>query len=228
MNSRPAATGQQLQREDKEFITKAAKSNLKEQTLAQLASEKAANPQVREYAEELAREHKMMNQELLRVAQSKGVEFEGELAHLKQKAHGAMGGMASSTGKSDTQSHVSGGSQNAGTTRNLPESTGAGTAMSGLGSSSTATAGTAGTQRQGAMAMMDDRDVRQLQQATGREFDERFVKTMVEEHENAVKLFEKAAKDAKDPEVRSFASQHIGSLREHLQQAQSLQRAVAE
>ena len=49
---------------------------------------------------------------------------------------------------------------------------------------------------------------------------------MVDEHEKDIKMFEKAASDAKDPEVRAFASKHVGSLREHLQTAQNLRQSL--
>lgn len=46
-------------------------------------------------------------------------------------------------------------------------------------------------------------------------------------HEDAVKLFDKASKDLKDPEVKQFALETLPGLRQHLQDAQALQRSVA-
>ena len=58
------------------------------------------------------------------------------------------------------------------------------------------------------------------------EFDQEFVEHMIDEHEKDIKLFEKAASDAKDPDVKSFAAKHVDHLREHLQQAQSLRQTL--
>ncbi|MNK10713.1 hypothetical protein D3C87_287420 [compost metagenome] len=46
-------------------------------------------------------------------------------------------------------------------------------------------------------------------------------------HEDAVKLFEKASKDVKDPDVKQFATETLPSLNQHLQEAKALQQSVA-
>ena len=76
--------------------------------------------------------------------------------------------------------------------------------------------------------MDDDKDraYKRLNKKSGSEFDQEFVEHMIDEHEKDIKMFEKAASDAKDSEVRAFASKHLGDLREHLQMAQSLRYTV--
>jgi putative membrane protein len=71
-----------------------------------------------------------------------------------------------------------------------------------------------------------DRAYKRLNKKSGSEFDQEFVEHMIDEHEKDIKMFEKAAKDAKDPEVRAFASKHVGHLREHLQTAQGLRQTL--
>jgi putative membrane protein len=71
-----------------------------------------------------------------------------------------------------------------------------------------------------------DRAYKRLSKKTGADFDQEFVEHMIDEHEKEIKLFEKAANDAKDADVRLFASKHVGHLRDHLQQAQGLRQAV--
>ena len=71
-----------------------------------------------------------------------------------------------------------------------------------------------------------DRAYKRLSKKSGSEFDQEFVEHMIDEHEKDIKMFEKASNDAKDTEIRSFASKHVGHLREHLQQAQSLRQSV--
>ncbi|HEX2099202.1 MAG TPA: DUF4142 domain-containing protein [Candidatus Synoicihabitans sp.] len=95
------------------------------------------------------------------------------------------------------------------------------------GSTSSAAHGSMSGQSSINLAALNDSDVKKLQGEQGREFDQRYVKMMVKEHEDAVKLFENASREAKDPEIRSFASQHVSALREHLQEAKGLERSVA-
>jgi putative membrane protein len=71
-----------------------------------------------------------------------------------------------------------------------------------------------------------DRYYNRLSKKSGSEFDQEFVEHMIDEHEKDVKMFEKASTDARDPEVRAFASRHVSHLRDHLRQAQSLRQTV--
>jgi putative membrane protein len=71
-----------------------------------------------------------------------------------------------------------------------------------------------------------DRAHKRLSKKSGAEFDQEFVEHMVDMHEADVKMFEKAAEDAKDPELKSFAAKHVDHLRQHLQQAQSLRSSL--
>jgi putative membrane protein len=58
-------------------------------------------------------------------------------------------------------------------------------------------------------------------------FDRRYVNQIgVEAHEDTVELFEKAAREAQDAEVKAFATRLLPSLREHLQAARSLKATV--
>lgn len=58
-------------------------------------------------------------------------------------------------------------------------------------------------------------------------FDRRYVHMIgVEAHENNVRLFEDAAREASDPAVKSFASKHLSMLRDHLQTARELKTSI--
>jgi putative membrane protein len=64
-----------------------------------------------------------------------------------------------------------------------------------------------------------------LQEKSGTEFDRAFAKEMVQGHEEAVRMFEQAAQNAADPEVKAFAARQLPKLREHLKLAQALPAA---
>lgn len=67
------------------------------------------------------------------------------------------------------------------------------------------------------------RDIEQLGKKTGAEFDREFVRDVgIKAHEKDIKLFEKASKDLKDPDLKAFVDRTLPGLREHLAQAQKL------
>jgi putative membrane protein len=49
---------------------------------------------------------------------------------------------------------------------------------------------------------------------------------MVKDHKKDVKEFQKEAKSAKDPDVKSFAAKTTPTLQEHLQMAEAAQKAA--
>ena len=68
-----------------------------------------------------------------------------------------------------------------------------------------------------------------LQQEAGKDFDRAYMAQMVEDHKAAVALFEAAADDdGLDINLRGYAKQTLPALREHLQQAQTLQGKLSE
>lgn len=69
-------------------------------------------------------------------------------------------------------------------------------------------------------------EVNKLQKDSGADFDKDFDKAMLKGHVKAIKKFEKAAAEIKDPEVRQYAETTLPTLRNHLQHAEQLANAV--
>jgi putative membrane protein len=61
-----------------------------------------------------------------------------------------------------------------------------------------------------------------LSQASGKEFDKQFVQTITRDHKEDIALFERATRDAKNSEVRSFAQATLPTLQAHLTVAERL------
>lgn len=59
-------------------------------------------------------------------------------------------------------------------------------------------------------------------------FDKEYLEQMVSDHENAVKLFEKQAKNGEDSDAVVYARKHLPKLQQHLQHAVDLKRALTE
>jgi len=65
-----------------------------------------------------------------------------------------------------------------------------------------------------------------LQKLSGAQFDKQYMDDMVKDHKKDVKEFQKEAKSAKDPDVKSFAAKTTPTLQEHLQMAEAAQKAA--
>ncbi len=76
-------------------------------------------------------------------------------------------------------------------------------------------------------ALMDKGKTKVLEQRDGASFDKHYIESIgVKAHEDAIKRFEKGAKDAKDPDVKAFADKMLPNLRTHLEKARSVASAV--
>ena len=60
-----------------------------------------------------------------------------------------------------------------------------------------------------------------LESATGAAFDRQYVAAMIEDHKHDIAEFEKAASNARDADVKAFASKTLPTLQEHLRQAEA-------
>jgi putative membrane protein len=58
-----------------------------------------------------------------------------------------------------------------------------------------------------------------LSKLNGKEFDKEYISGMVDGHEKVVKSFEKESKDAKDPDLKAWASKTLPTLQDHLKMA---------
>jgi putative membrane protein len=67
---------------------------------------------------------------------------------------------------------------------------------------------------------------KKLQQQSGEAFDREYISQMVKDHEEALKLAEKTAKDAKDPELKAHAQKGAPHIKEHLEQARKLHASL--
>jgi putative membrane protein len=65
-----------------------------------------------------------------------------------------------------------------------------------------------------------------LAKKSGVDFDKAYMDHMVKDHKKVVKEFQKAAKSAKDPDVKNFASKNLPTIEEHLRVAQDTEHAV--
>lgn len=155
--SPPAANrlpNEPLANEDTAFLREAASGGMMEVKLGQLAGERAANADVRRFAERMVNDHTNINRDLTTFAERKGVSIPKEM----NKEH---------------------------------------------------------------QATLDKfKDLR------GADFDRTYMKTMVKDHEDDAKAFEKQAKDAKDPDLKALASRVLPFVKNHLTMAREVEGMV--
>jgi len=70
------------------------------------------------------------------------------------------------------------------------------------------------------------KEAEKLGKMEGAKFDREYMKMMVSDHKKTVSLFEKEAKNGKDPELKNFAATMLPDLQKHLQMAQATEQEV--
>jgi len=152
--SRPAAKESSLNRSDRKFIETAAQGGLAEVELGKLAAQKAQSADVKQFGERMVQDHGKANQQLMQIAQQKGV--------------------------------------------NVP------------------------TALEGKHKRMYDK----LSKAAPDKFDREYMDAMEDDHKKDVREFREASKDAKDADVKAFATQTLPVLEEHRKMAEALHEKV--
>jgi putative membrane protein len=70
------------------------------------------------------------------------------------------------------------------------------------------------------------RTIADLGKRSGADFDQHFVREIgIKDHQDDIKTMEKASRDAKDPQLKTWIDKTLPTLREHLAQAQKLPQA---
>ena len=63
--------------------------------------------------------------------------------------------------------------------------------------------------------------------AEAKHFDKEFIREVgIDDHRKDIKLFEKASKNADDPQIKAFAAKTLPALVNHREHAQDLQKSL--
>jgi putative membrane protein len=150
-----AAVDSKLDRSDASFLRQAAENGHAEVEGSKLAVQKAADPKVKAFAQQMIDDHTKAGTELKALADAKGVKVSDEPS-LAQKA-----------------------------------------------------------------------SLKVLASHEGAKFDKAYAESLgVKAHQDTVKLFKKAANDAKDADIKAFAAKTLPTLEHHLKMAQDLKVAT--
>lgn len=61
-----------------------------------------------------------------------------------------------------------------------------------------------------------------MMKKTGKDFDKAYMNKMVEDHKEDINMFQKAADDSKDSEIKAFAAKALPTLKKHLNDAEAI------
>jgi putative membrane protein len=148
------STTSTLDKDDQEFLTKAAEGGIAEVNLGQLAASKATSDDVKTFGNQMVSDHGKANDELKNLAQQKNVVLPTGPGKEGEDANGKLSGKS------------------------------------------------------------------------GKDFDKAYMDDMVKDHEKDIKEFEKASKNAKDPDVKTWATNTLPTLKHHLDMAKATQKKI--
>jgi putative membrane protein len=151
---RAAQAKPSLASSDRRFMEEAARGGMAEVEMGKLAAQKAQSPDVKQFGERMVQDHTKANQQLMQIAQSKGMTPPAELDGRHKRL------------------------------------------------------------------------IDKLSKMEPAKFDREYMEEMTDDHKKDVKAFREASKDAKDPDVKSFAATTLPVLEEHLKMAESIQAKV--
>lgn len=63
--------------------------------------------------------------------------------------------------------------------------------------------------------------VDRLSKLSGSDFDRQYMRTMIEDHKEDLKAFQREADKGKDPDVKQFAGKYVPMIKKHLEMAQT-------
>ncbi len=73
---------------------------------------------------------------------------------------------------------------------------------------------------------VDQKKIDDLKKKSGADFDKAYVKMMIEDHQNDIKLFENAEKNGENADLKAFAKKTLPVLRNHLDAINTIQQGM--
>ena len=180
---------------DREFIQKAAEAGKKEIETAQLASSRSSNHDIRDFADFVAMDLTKANGELTTMANRKGVQ-------LPETPEPAVADATATASAPTSQPPMDSAAAE-------PSS-----ASSHAAQGRSSTAATPGAR---------DQKLEDLRSKSGEDFDREYLNQVIANHEKSVAIYEFAARESEDPEVRVFAGKTLPRVQAHLRIAREMQ-----
>lgn len=183
-----------LSKWEQNFIEKAAADNVAEVQFARLAKERGELSSVKDFAQRVMDDRSKENSQLVALGSRNGITLPEIASTSGSPATGTTGASGSYNPPESSPSS--------------PESQ----AKSAIGSVAKDQLNT------------QDQEYQRLSKLSGSEFDKAYIRHEIDQHKKAIQDYERAANEAKDSELKNFASNTLPTLRNHLRMAQDLQQ----
>lgn len=205
------------------FWRKVKLNGRREAAYAQLAARRAADPEIRARAEQWIIDQRQLEQDLVAVRGRENLRAENSTRYSATQA--AYAGVVAEGERAGPTGPVKEGAVL--TSRTVISTTAPWADPGDMAPGPAGFVPATATTRAHEEWKRRDRLYARLAGKSGAAFDRAFLDVMVDEQRDAVALLEYAgqAPDAADPALREFARKYLPKLREHLDQAQQLQRA---
>ena len=199
--------------------------------MGRLALERAQDPAVKRFGQTLITDHSKANQELLQLAQRKGIKLPPEIQEqLNQNESAAAAGIRSDSANplATDRDRLQRDPAARDTTDRQRVRDAAKTGEKADEEAQSAVReprDRAGKPREAGELGQPDKSeamISSLQKLNGRAFDRGFVEHAVKDHEKDVKMFERVSEHCDDSDVKAFAAKTLPTLRQHLETARSL------
>jgi putative membrane protein len=202
-NNQPTLTSNTDKLTQQSFTQQAYEANQNEVKVAQLAKTRASSANVKRYAQQLETDHTKAMDMLRKHASNLGVTLPTMTSNTATP----------STNRSNTNTQAA---NQTGTRANPDTTNNRSNTDTQADNAPTAMAKTA-----------DSAHLQELSSKSGAEFDRAFIDMMVEDHQKAISLFERANTEKfTDAGLRGFVSSQLPGLRNHLNRAQQLQKEL--
>lgn len=209
---------------DNALVMKIHRINQMEIKAGQLAQRNGSSAKVKQYGQQLVRDHQAADQKLTTLARSLGVTLKND----DSTAAGRYGQQGQYGQGRDTSFNQNRGQRDTtfgqGRSRDTTYRGGDSTSMGRYGQR-----GDSSMQGQGYGHEQEMKDHQQMQQQmqrlgtlNGTQFDAEFANLMAQGHDKAIKMLQQAQSNVQNSQLRTFITSTLPTLRTHLQVAQSL------
>ncbi len=198
-----------------QFVWSASVAGLKEVRLGQMADQRSSNADVKHFAQMMVADHGTANQELIKIAQSKGLAFpESDMFDAEHLSRNVK----ESVKTSDEAIEVTSTPTTPKRLDSLPTIVDDNIFNRDL----VATRAGSSTVTYRIKGNKAAREIQRLDALSGHQFDREYAEEMVRDHAAAVRKFEWASENLSDADLRAFASKTLPTLRDHYAKAQKL------
>lgn len=233
------------------FINQAALGGLKEVATSKIAKNKAQNAEIKSFAMMMVNDHSKVNEELKALAKSKNIKLpkpdiknmpNATVSHSTDARNTNNSGTTASSDKTrkskgNSSKNNNNNNQQTGDNNNSNNTGNSGATSGNTNADVRSTTGIpviTGTERTmqigtDSLKLLTELEIslalQQLSNLEGAAFDETYAQMMIDDHKNAIILFERGSQST-DTDIRTFARKHLPTLRSHLIQITNIRKGI--